>query len=485
VKCIKPLAVQARMKDGNMKKRLRTLFIATCALACTSMAFAEVKVASVFGDNMVLQRELPVPVWGTASPGEKITVSFDGQNLTTTADGQGNWMVKLKPLKTSKTDKKMTVKGSNTIMFSGVLVGEVWLCSGQSNMAGKFVERKGRAIDPKAFEKDLSAFRFLPKNGGWRSLEAKTQNLISCVSYYFGIELYEELGIPIGLIIRASSGTPIQSWMPASVAEEIRTELNIPKDWGDPQKHNRVATEYNAWIDSIVSVAMRGAIWYQGERNAKTFTGWEYRYLLPHLIKTWRELWATRSGTKLRKFPFYYVQVPTQEQEAEWPWLRDAMRRALDLAENTGMAVYYDYGPSLHPKNKQPAGERLALWALAKNYGYKDLVHCGPLLDEVQITDGKAVLSFKHIGSGLKSASGGRKLKFFEIAGKDGKYVAADAWIEGDTVVVQNRKISQPVYVRYLFKKAKPDPEVSLINAEGLPASSFMTDDFKPARDSK
>ena len=379
----------------------------------------------------------------------------------------------------------MTVKGSNTITFEGVLVGEVWLCSGQSNMAGKFVESKGRSIDPKVFDKDLSAFRFLPRNGGWRSLEAKTQNLISCVSYYFGIRLYEELDIPVGLIIRASSGTPIQCWVPASAAEEIRAELNIPADWGDPKNPNRAATEYNAWIDSIVPVAMRGAVWYQGERNAKTFTGWEYRHLLPHLIKTWRQLWAIRSGTELRKFPFYYVQVPTQQQDGEWPWLRDAMRRALDLTENTGMAVYYDHGPSLHPMNKQPAGERLALWALAKNYGRKDLVHCGPLLDEVQITDGKAVLSFKHIGGGLRNKSGGKKLEFFEIAGKDAKYMAADAWIEADTVVVQNRKISKPVYVRYLFRKPKPDPKVSLINAEGLPASPFMTDDFKPERDSK
>lgn len=465
------------------KKITGTLFIIMSVITLVSIASAEVKMPVVFGDNMVLQRQLPVPVWGTASAGEKITVSFDGQKVKTTADDKGKWMVKLSPLKTSKTEKTMTVKGSNTITFSSVLVGEVWLCSGQSNMAGKFVASKGRAIDPKVFEKDLSRFRFLPPNGGWHSLEAKSQNLLSCVAYYFGIELYEELDIPIGLIQRFHSGTPIQAWMPKDASEVIRKRLDIPTGWNNGTNINGApAAQFDNKIAPIVPVVFRGVIWYQGERNAKTFTGWEYRHLLPHMIETWRQLWATRSGTELRNFPFYYVQVPTQAQDGEWPWLRDGMRRTLDVTENTGMAVFYDHGPAVHPPNKQPSGHRLALWAMAKDYGRKDLVHCGPLLDEVLMKGDKAVLSFKHIGGGLKNISGGKNLKFFEIAGKDGKYAAADAWIEGDRVVVQSKKISAPVYVRYLFRKPEPDPEVSLINAEGLPASPFITDDFKPER---
>jgi sialate O-acetylesterase len=242
--------------------------------------------------------------------------------------------------------------------------------------------------------------------------------------------------------------------------------------------------QFTAWLDPIAPVAMRGVVWYQGERNAKTSTGWEYRDLLPHLITTWRTLWADRAAAEVRAFPFYFVQVPTQAADGEWPWLRDGMRRAVDKVENTGMAVFYDYGPGLHPENKQPAGRRLALWALANDYGQKDLVHCGPLLDEVRIEDGRAVLTFKHVGGGLKSASGTKELKFFEIAGKDGRYVDADARLEGDTVVVRSDKIAEPVYVRYLFRKPEPGPEVSLLNAEGLPASPFITDDFKPFRES-
>jgi sialate O-acetylesterase len=446
-------------------------------------ARAEIAVPYIFGDNMVLQRELPVPVWGTASPGEKVSVSFDGQTVEATADAKGKWMAALSALKASKAGKTLTVKGSNTITINNVLVGEVWLCSGQSNMAGRFVASKGRRIDPKILKTDLSRFRFSTKRG-WSVLDSRTQNMLSCVGFYFGIELYRELGVPIGLVQCYHSGTPIQAWMPKAASEVIREKLGIPGDWNDTSETRDPGVQFEEKIEPIVPFALRGTIWYQGERNAKTMTGWEYRHLLPFLIRTWRQLWAKRAGVEVRKFPFYYVQVPTQgnRPEEEWPWLRNAMRRALDLAENTGMAVFYDYGPSLHPPNKQPAGSRLALWALARDYGRKDLVHSGPLLDKVRIEGNKAILSFKHAGGGLKSKSGAKKLKFFEIAGKDCKYVPADAVIEGNTVVVQNSEVAAPVHVRYLFRKPAPDPEVSLINAEGLPASSFMTDDRKPPR---
>jgi sialate O-acetylesterase len=377
----------------------------------------------------------------------------------------------------------MVVRGSNTITLSRILVGEVWLCSGQSNMAGRFVESKGRRIDPKVFETDLCGFRFSNQTG-WHTLSERTQNLISCVAFYFGIELYRELDVPIGLILRYNSGTPIQAWMPKDASEVIRKRLGIPEDWNDPAANRLPGVQFDDKIAPIVPFAFRGVIWYQGERNAKAETGWEYDDLLAFHIQTWRKLWADRAGLPLRKFPFYYVQVPTQESPttAEWPWLRDRMRRALDKTENTGMAIFYDYGPGLHPANKQPAGQRLSLWALAKDYGNDDLVHCGPLLSEVRIEGNTAILSFEHVGGGLKSKTGERNLKFFELAGEDGQYAEATAWIEGDRVSVQSEAIAAPVYVRYLFRKPEPNAEVSLINAAGLPASSFMTDDFKPER---
>lgn len=453
------------------------------ALVVGADAGADVQMPVVFDDDMVLQRDLPVPVWGTAAPGEEVTVSFADQERTATADAAGRWMVTLGPLKTSKSQRTMTVRGTNTLEFRGVLVGEVWLCSGQSNMADSFNPQKNRFIPPKYFETDLSRFR-VSNARGWDRITPQTQRSISRVAFFFGAELYRELNVPIGLILRYNSGTPIQAWMPKEASELIRKQLNIPPDWKDAKENRNPAVQFDDKIVPIVPVAFRGVIWYQGERNAKAQTGWEYRELLPFHIKTWRELWAARAGTQLRKFPFYYVQVPTQgtPPEAEWPWLRDAMRRTLDTTENTGMAVFYDYGPSLHPENKHPAGRRLAFWALAKDYGRKDLVCSGPLLDDVKFDGGKAVLSFRHVGGGLRSAGGGPELKFFEIAGKDGKYVAADARIAGETVVVRSAEVAEPVYIRYLFRKPTPDPEVSLINAQGLPASPFMTDDFKPPR---
>jgi len=462
---------------------MKTRFIITCMMACASAAMAEVKLTNLFTDHMVLQRGLPVPIFGTASPGEKISVSFDGQTLEATADKDGAWMVKLSPLKTSTTGKEMVIQGSNTITLSDILVGEVWFCSGQSNMAGKFVASKGRSIDPEDLARDHSAFRFCNKNGGWTSLDEKTQANCSRVGYYFGMKLYEELDIPIGLIQRASSGTPIQSWMEASVAENIRKELSISTHWGDPKNPDRAHKEYDAWIEPILPVAFRGVIWYQGERNAKTQTGWEYKDLLVRLIESWRETWAAEAGIPLRKFPFYYVQVPSQAEGQEYPWLRDSMRRALETTENTGMAIFYDHGPSLHPENKKPSGERLALWALAKDYGQTELVHCGPLLDNVALSGNRATLTFKHVGGGLRNQSGEKNLRFFEIAGEDAAYVPANARIEGDTVVVQGDKIKKPVYVRYLFWKGEPNAEFSLMNAEGIPAASFITDDLKPPRE--
>jgi sialate O-acetylesterase len=460
----------------------KLILAAVIAVACSG-ARGEVEMDPIFASGMVLQRQLPVPVWGSASAGEKITVSFAGQSRAATADAKGAWMVTLTPLKASAKNRTMIVKGANAITFTNVLVGEVWLCSGQSNMAGKFVKSKGRAIAPKVFKQDLSKFRFTTRFG-WSELTTKSQQQLSCVAFYFGIELYRKLEIPIGLVQKYNSGTPIQAWMPKAAAEVIRKKLGIPVGWGDEAKNRNPGVQFDDKIASIVPLAFRGAIWYQGERNAKAQTGWEYDALLAFHIKTWRELWAKRAGQKLRKFPFYYVQVPTQEgpPEAEWPWLRDRMRRALAITENTGMAVFYDYGPSLHPPNKQPAGKRLSLWALAKDYGRYDLVHSGPLLDKVRIDGARAILTFKHVGGGLESSCGGKDLKFFEIAGKDAKYLPAAARIEGGAVVVQNEKITKPIYVRYLFRKPKPDPQVSLINAEGLPASSFITDDLKPKR---
>jgi sialate O-acetylesterase len=463
----------------NMIQKL-TFLVIFIALVSNSLQ-AEVSMGKIFDNGMVLQRDLPVSIWGKADPGEKVLVSFAGQEVNTVADEKGAWLLKLSPLATSNKGQTLTIQGNNKLTFEDILVGEVWLCSGQSNMAGRF--GKTTKMDPAVFQRDLTKFRFSSPRG-WHTLSTETQNLISRVSFHFGIELYKKLNIPIGLIMRYNSGTPIQSWMPKDASETIRKKLNIAAHWNDDNSNRAASFQFEDKIRPILPATFRGVIWYQGERNAKSELGYEYDELLAFHIATWRQLWAEQSNTSLRKFPFYYVQVPTQESpvEAEWPWLRDRMRRALDKTENTGMAIFYDYGPSLHPENKKPAGERLSLWALAKDYGQSDLVHCGPLLDTANFSKGQATLTFKHTGSGLQNKNGGTELKFFEIAGQDGRYVAAKAQIIGKTVVVKSSEVTNPIYVRYLFRKAQANPEVSLINAEGLPASSFITDNIKPER---
>ena len=432
---------------------------------------------------MVLQRELVVPIWGTADSGEEITVKFAGQSKLAKADSDGKWMVHLDPLSTSNQEQTLLVEGKNRLELSGVLVGEVWLCSGQSNMADSFSSIKNRFIEPEHFENGLARMRVSTRLG-WTGIDEKTQRTISRVGFYFGERLYRELDVPVGLIFRYNSGTPIQAWIPKDDSEVIRKRLGIPEGWNDVLDNRNPGVQFADKIDPIIPVCFRGVIWYQGERNAKAQTGYEYRQLLPFMIENWRQLFARRAGLSERAFPFHYVQVPTQDATGEWPWLRDSMRRSLATTQNTGMAVFYDHGPSLHPHDKQYAGERLALWALAKDYGRSELQYSGPLLNRVEFRGNTAQLSFDHVADGLSNPSGDNSsLDFFEIAGKDGKYVPANAKIVGDQVHVTSPQIDTPKYVRYLFRKPEPDPAISLVNSTGLPASSFMTDDFKPPRE--
>ena len=474
----------------TFSSKLVGVIISLAATFVPMTTSAEVVLPDVFGDGMVLQRELPVPIWGIADAGEAVTVRFAGQEHTAIADEDGKWMIKLNPLTASSEGAKLLVKGSNELILNDVLVGEVWLCSGQSNMADSFNPNKNRFIPAEILNSTLSGLRVSTQRG-WSGVNEKSQRSISRVGFYFGYELYRELDIPIGLVLRYNSGTPIQAWIPENQAEEIRRRLNIPPGWNDEQENRNPGVQFEDKISPIIPFALRGVIWYRGERNAKSFTGWEYKDLLPFLIHTWRETWAESSETATREFPFYYVQVPTQANSTtnrsvgtsnEWPWLRDGMRRALEKTVNTGMAVFYDYGPSLHPTEKRYAGERLSLWALAKDYGKTETVFSGPLLKNVSINNQQATLTFDHIGGGLENAEQGDQLNYFEIAGADGKYFHAKANIVGDSVVVSSASVSNPVHVRYLFRKPVPDPGISLINKEGLPASPFITDSRSPIR---
>ncbi|HUW19250.1 MAG TPA: sialate O-acetylesterase [Sedimentisphaerales bacterium] len=472
-----------------------------------SIASADVKPADILGDHMVLQCGMAVPVWGTAEPGEEVTVTFDGQSKKTKADFSGRWMTMLDPLKVGKP-RAMTIAGKNTITFNDVLVGEVWVCSGQSNMAMKM-----SAVNNAQEEIAAADYARIRLNGtsGWQPCSPETVRGFSSTAYFFGRHLYENLGVPVGLINRSVGGTPIEEWTPREAvlateygkkmyegpnSEPMKSEYvkylkrveeakERIRQWKEAQKQGKaqgrtpklpkfrggltdaqIGSLYREKIQPVIPYAIRGVIWYQGERNARFPNGaLAYRQLLPAMIGAWRKAWG-QGG-----FPFLYVQLPNWEGGKDWPVIRESMLKSLSTP-NTGMAVTIDIGKSLHPKNKQDVGKRLGLLARDIAYG-QEIVSSGPLYKSVKIDGSKIVLSFVSIGGGLVAKDG--ELKSFEIAGRDCNFVEASAKIEGDKVVVESGRVAKPVAVRYGWAR---DPECYLYNKEGLPASPFRTDSW-------
>jgi len=475
----------------------------TLQIGITSDGVGEegIQLSDVYANDLVFQRDQIIPLTGTGFPGETITVTFKTREETTTVAADGSWLVHLDPEPASPDSSQLTVSGSVSTNGRSIRarVGEVWMCAGQSNMADSFDN------PPPALEAEYQAwlsggdfdhFYFSSRGDGWKRIEDAKRNIVSRTAFYFGMELYKTLNpdpnnitIPVGIIISANGGTPIQSWMPAEDAEVIRQELGIQENWNDWENKENIRGPGAQWddkVDHIPPHSIRGVVWYQGERNAKSEMGYEYDLLLEHHVETWRRIWAERAGLPVTNFPFYYIEVSHRHERTdyEFAWLRDRLRRAMDIIPNSAMAHFYDGGPDLHPENKQLAGQRLALLARKNIYGETGLVAQGPLLDTVSYAGGQATLSFTGIGSGLVSVTDpvGGTLEFFEIAGADVDYKPATATIVGDTVVVQSAEVSDPAYVRYLFQVSptQPAPDYSLANAEGIPAATFMTDDLVP-----
>ena len=436
--------------------------VAVLVVACAvSVAGAEVKLPGVFGDHMVLQRDAAVPVWGWAAPGEKVTVTLGDQSRTAAADKDGKWSLRLDRL-SAGGPYALKVCGSNTLELSDVLVGEVWLCSGQSNMAmtvgasNRFAEEQAAADLPKirhfTVPRRSAETPETTCGGAWTVSSPETVGKFSATAYFFGRTLHKELGVPVGLVNSSVGGTPIESW-------------TGPQDAGPL---------YNGMIAPLAPYAIRGAIWYQGERNAKVGQPGAYAAQLAALIGGWRGVWGQGD------FPFLYVQLPNYTapqqkpvENAGWVQVREAMLKTLAVP-NTGMAVTVDLGEAgnIHPKNKQDVGKRLAQWALAKTYG-RDLVYSGPLYRSMSKEGDKILIRFDSVGGGLVAK--GDKLKGFAIAGADKEFAWADATIEGDAVVVRSPQVKDPAAVRYAWA---PNPDSNLYNKAGLPASPFRTDDW-------
>ena len=514
-----------------MSRNLLTrLFVAwLVCFGLVSLAAADVKLPAVFGDHMVVQCDAPVPVWGWADPGEKVTVTLGGQSKTATADSAGKWSVKLDAL-SAGGPHVLKVQGKNTLERGDVLVGEVWLCSGQSNMAWTVASSANKEAEIAAA--NFPKIRMLqvdrktasePQDDcrcQWQVCSPDTVAGFSAAAYFFGRELHKELGVPVGLINSSWGGTPIQAWtsIPAQeavpelkpivegfrkAAEAFDAEAAKQRyqkalaDWqqaaakakseGKPFAARRPQPPqdpresphspgrlYNGMIAPLAPYALRGAIWYQGESNAGNAK--IYALQMKAMIGNWRQDW------KQGDFAFLSVQLPNfmapQQKPSEtggWPLLREQFLKTLALP-NTGIAVTIDIGEAddIHPKNKQDVGKRLAQWALAKTYG-KDVVACGPLYKSMRKQNGKIVVEFDYADGGLV-ARGGQKLKGFAIAGEDKQFVWAEAKIDGKTVVVWSPEVNAPAAVRYAWAN---NPDCNLMNQAGLPASPFRTDDWE------
>ena len=502
---------------------MRLALIALLALATPSILHADVKLPKVISSHMVLQRDRSVPIWGWAEAGEEITVEIAGQHFVTKANDKGTWRVELAPMKAGGPHT-MTLRGKNRIVLRDILIGEVWVCSGQSNMEWRVRQSKDPRIErANAKFPKIRLFRVPRKatpvrqsdvSARWTHCTPETVYEFSAVGYYFGRELHAHLHegldrIPIGLIQSAWGGTRAEAWTDredlARVAElspilETWKErlAKLPKqrelfqrrlaNWrgavaaarkaGRPaprrprppqsdKSQHRPANLFNGMIAPLIPYAIRGAIWYQGESNAGR--AYQYRTLFPTMIDCWRRQWDQGD------FPFLWVQLANWKSRMDkraWGELREAQTMTLSKP-NTGQAITIDIGNprDIHPKNKQEVGRRLGLIARAQIYG-EQVDFRGPTFGRLHCADGKATIDF---ANAEKLVVRGNRLLGFEIAGKDQKFYLADARIDGTSVIVTSKDVPSPVAVRYAFADS---PSCNLFDENGLPAEPFRSDDW-------
>ncbi len=449
-------------------------------LAAAAPAAADVRLPGVFSDHMVLQRDVPVRVWGWADPGEKITVRIAGRTVTTEAGAEGRWQVTLSPLKAGGPHR-LTVRGKNTVRIDDVLVGEVWICSGQSNMefpVGRSTDARSEIAD--ADDGRIRQFKvphvpagtpYDDVSASWEVCSPRTAARFTACGYFMARELRRTLRVPIGLINASWGGTRIEPWIAPQGLRAVPSLADIARQAADaagtkPTNHQQPTVLYNGMIHALVGYAMRGVVWYQGESNHGE--GAAYSDKQRALIEGWRSLWG--SGD----FPFYYVQIAPYRYGKESPdvlpafW--EAQAAVLDMVPNTGMVVTSDIATldDIHPPNKQDVGKRLALLALRRTYG-KDVVDSGPSFREMTIQDDALRVTFDHTRGGLRSRDG-KPLSHFEIAGAGGGFVPADVKVDGDAVVLTSADVPHPVAMRFAWHKlAQPN----LVNGAGLPTAAF------------
>jgi Domain of unknown function (DUF303). len=475
-------------------KNFKKIAIAILSAITFNQSHAQLLLPKILGNNMVLQRNKPVPLWGKANAGDDIAIQFNHQSKTTKADGQGNWKLTLDAMEASSDPEKLTItNGKQTITLNNILVGEVWICSGQSNMEYP-MRRNDKVTVPagvtnwpvnevqtahnsniRIFLVDRKKMKPDSTHAGWSIAEDSALKSFSAVGYFFAKELYSRLKVPVGVISSAIPGSRIEPWMP----KEAFTALpffnsqpdSIHKIDGEPGKF------YATMIEPLEPFAIKGFLWYQGESNCFLNERIQYTYKMQALINWWRKAWGSN-------LPFYYVQIApyayskTKDSTKQYtteslPEFWEAQTTALKIP-STGMIATTDLNfdlDNLHPHFKWEVGRRLALCALGKAYGHRDLVPMGPIYTGMKIQGDKIILDFNYTGNGLISKDG-KPLGNFEIAGADGKFIPAKAEIKNDEIIVSAETVAQPVAARFGWNEgAHPN----LYNSDGLPALPFRT----------
>jgi sialate O-acetylesterase len=468
--------------------------------ACSSWipARAEVAVNNMFGDHMVLQQGIANRVWGRAAPGEKVTVSIAGQSQATTAGDDGRWEVRLEPIAEYGGPHTLAVKGTNEISFKDVLVGEVWVCSGQSNMQWAVNKADDPDIEKAAANFPQIRLISVPQvgtqepqdnfKGAWRVCSPQAVGDFSAVGYFFGRQLHLTLGVPVGLINNAWGGSAADAWVKREKLAAHPTLKAIHDRWtkleaekpadGQMQGNQRPGNIHSGVLTPSIGYGIRGVIWYQGEANAER--AHQYRTLFPFMIQSWRDEWNLADN---KDFPFYWVQLADymaekpEPADSAWAELREAQTLTLDALPNTGQAVIIDIGEGkdIHPKNKQDVAKRLARWALAETYKQPGIVCRSPRYAGMEQEGPKAVLSFTDVAGGWRPFDVAEP-RGFTIAGTDRKFVPAQAAIRKDgKVEVWSDAVTEPVAVRYAWAD---NPVCNMYSGAGLPLTPFRTDDF-------
>jgi sialate O-acetylesterase len=465
-------------------KRIASFFILLLFFLFSAEIRAEVKLPAIFGDHMVLQQQTGAALWGSATENKmvKVTTSWDRKSYSTRSDAEGNWKVVVNTPEAGGP-YSISISDGETLVLEDVLIGEVWVCSGQSNMQmtmsgyrNQPVTGSNEAIATSGNEKirlftverNKSLERLDDFSGEWMKCVPEHVANFSAAGYFFGEMINEALDVPVGLICSSWGGTRIEPWMSDAGFGKF-SWVHLPDKSSSKEFSQQVPTVlFNAMIAPMAGYGIRGALWYQGESNRNEPEN--YEKLMPGLAENWREEW------NIGDFPFYYVQIaPFSYGNGNSAFLREAQLNASDDIPNFGMACTMDAGEEncIHPANKKVVGERLAYLALVNTYGQNGFECSGPVLKEMKVEGSLVKLTFDHAKNGLTTF--GKELKNFEIAGENKRFVPATAYITGQGITLFSPAVENPVAVRYAFKDFVAG---ELCNTEGLPASSFRTDDW-------